>query len=168
MEGSVRWTRTTCVPHVGKEGGKRFLLKKPTHKPNFFVLSEKQTSVFCAWEKMHTVGILVRMWDRRPDLVVDLTTVHPNSATGRLVWGRAATFLKNKGEQKKPRECRLVWASARLDQAKYKKHDFWVYFLNWPLFFLKKVPRITWVSLKGKILRGSGLDLAFFSHFCGI
>jgi len=44
--------------------------------------------------------VLLRAWDGRRDLAVDLTIVHPNPATGRPLRGSAATFLKDKGEQK--------------------------------------------------------------------
>jgi len=44
--------------------------------------------------------ILLRAWDGRRYLAVDLTTVHPNPATGRPLRGSAATVLKDKGEQK--------------------------------------------------------------------
>jgi len=45
-------------------------------------------------------GILLKAWDGRRDLAVDLTTVHPNPVAGRPVRGSVATFLKDKGEQK--------------------------------------------------------------------
>jgi len=54
--------------------------------------------------------VLLRAWDGRRDLAVDLTIVHPNPATGRPLRGSAATFLKDKGE---PGERRLVWADGR-------------------------------------------------------
>jgi len=44
--------------------------------------------------------ILLKAWDGRRDLAVDLTIVHPNPATGRPLRGSASTFLKDKGEQK--------------------------------------------------------------------
>jgi len=44
--------------------------------------------------------ILLKAWDGRRDLAVDLTIVHPNPVTGRPLRGSAATFLKDKGEQK--------------------------------------------------------------------
>jgi len=44
--------------------------------------------------------VLLRAWDGRRDLAVDLTIVHPNPATGRHSRGSAATFLRDKGEQK--------------------------------------------------------------------
>jgi len=44
--------------------------------------------------------VLLRAWDGRRDLEVDLTIVHPNPATGRPLCGSAATFLKDKEEQK--------------------------------------------------------------------
>jgi len=44
--------------------------------------------------------ILLKTWDGRRDLVVDLTIVRPNPVTGRPLRGSAATFLKDKGEQK--------------------------------------------------------------------
>jgi len=44
--------------------------------------------------------VLLRAWDGKWDLAVDLTIVHPNPATGRPLRGSAATFLKDKGEQK--------------------------------------------------------------------
>jgi len=44
--------------------------------------------------------ILLKAWDGRRDLAVDLTIVHPNPVAGRPLRGSAATFLKDKGEQK--------------------------------------------------------------------
>jgi len=44
--------------------------------------------------------VLLRAWDGRRDLAVDLTIVHTNPATGRPSRGSAATFLRDKGEQK--------------------------------------------------------------------
>jgi len=44
--------------------------------------------------------VLLRAWDGRRDLAVDLTIVRPNPATGRPSRGSAATFLRDKGEQK--------------------------------------------------------------------
>jgi len=44
--------------------------------------------------------ILLRAWDGRRDLAVDLTIVQPDPATGRPLRGSAATFLEDKGEQK--------------------------------------------------------------------
>jgi len=46
------------------------------------------------------VDVLLRAWDGRRDLAVDLTIVHPNPATGRPLHGSAATSLRDKGEQK--------------------------------------------------------------------
>jgi len=44
--------------------------------------------------------VLLTAWDGRRDLEVDLTIVHPNRATDRPLRDSAATFLKDKGEQK--------------------------------------------------------------------
>jgi len=44
--------------------------------------------------------VLLRAWDGRWDLAVDLTIIHQNPATGRPLRSRAATFLRDKGEQK--------------------------------------------------------------------
>jgi len=44
--------------------------------------------------------VLLPAWDGRRDVAVDLTIVHPNPATGRPSRGGAATFLRDKGEQK--------------------------------------------------------------------
>jgi len=44
--------------------------------------------------------VLLGAWDVRRDLAVDLTILQPNPATGRPLRGSAATFLKDKGEQK--------------------------------------------------------------------
>jgi len=44
--------------------------------------------------------ILMKAWDGRWDHAVNLTIVHPNPVTGRHLRGSAATFLKDKGEQK--------------------------------------------------------------------
>jgi len=44
--------------------------------------------------------ILWKAWDGRRDLAVDLTIVHPNPVAGRPLRGSAATFLKDKREQK--------------------------------------------------------------------
>jgi len=44
--------------------------------------------------------ILLKAWDGRRDLAVDLTIVQPNPVAGRLLRGSAATFLKDKGERK--------------------------------------------------------------------
>jgi len=44
--------------------------------------------------------ILLKEWDGRRDLVVDLIIVHPNPVAGRPLRGGAATFLKDKGDQK--------------------------------------------------------------------
>jgi len=41
-----------------------------------------------------------KAWDGRQDLAVDLTIAHLNPATGRPLLGSAATFLRDKGEQK--------------------------------------------------------------------
>jgi len=48
----------------------------------------------------HPADVLLRAWDGRRDLAVDLTIVYPNPATIRPLRGSAATFLKDKGEQK--------------------------------------------------------------------
>jgi len=48
----------------------------------------------------HPADILLKAWDGRRDLAVDLTIVHPNPATGWPLRGSAATFLRDKGEQK--------------------------------------------------------------------
>jgi len=39
-------------------------------------------------------------WDGRRDLAVDLTIVHPKPVAGRPLRGSAATFLKEKADQK--------------------------------------------------------------------
>jgi len=44
--------------------------------------------------------ILLKAWDRRRDIVVDLTIVHSNPVTGRPLRGRAVTLLKTNGEEK--------------------------------------------------------------------
>jgi len=44
--------------------------------------------------------VLLRAWDGGRDLAVDLTIVHPNPASGRPSRRSAATFLRDKGEQK--------------------------------------------------------------------
>jgi len=44
--------------------------------------------------------ILLKAWDWKRDLAVDLTILYPNPATGRPLRGSAATFLKDKGEQR--------------------------------------------------------------------
>jgi len=44
--------------------------------------------------------ILLKAWDGRRDLAVELTIVHPKPVTGRPLRGGAASFLKDKGEQK--------------------------------------------------------------------
>jgi len=44
--------------------------------------------------------VLLRAWDGRRDLAVDLTIVQSNPATGRPLRGSAATFLRDKGQQK--------------------------------------------------------------------
>jgi len=44
--------------------------------------------------------ILLKAWDGRRDLALGLTIVHTSPATGRTLRGSAATFLKDKGEQK--------------------------------------------------------------------
>jgi len=44
--------------------------------------------------------ILLKTWDGRRDLAVNLTIVKLNPVTGRPLRGSAATFLKDKGEQK--------------------------------------------------------------------
>jgi len=44
--------------------------------------------------------ILLKAWHMRRDLALDLTIVHLNPATGRPLCGSAATFLRDKGEQK--------------------------------------------------------------------
>jgi len=43
---------------------------------------------------------LLKAWDWRRDLAVDLTIVHPNPVAGRPLRVSAATFIKDKGEQK--------------------------------------------------------------------
>jgi len=48
----------------------------------------------------HPADILLKAWDGRRDLAVDLTIVHPNPVAGRPLRGSAATFLKDIGEQK--------------------------------------------------------------------
>jgi len=45
-------------------------------------------------------NILLKGWDGRRDLAVDLTIVHPNLVGGRPLRGSAVTFFKAKGEQK--------------------------------------------------------------------
>jgi len=44
--------------------------------------------------------ILLKAWDGRRDLALDLMIVHPNPVAGRALRGSAATLLKDKGEQK--------------------------------------------------------------------
>jgi len=44
--------------------------------------------------------ILLKAWDWGRDLTVKLIIVHPKPATCRPLRGSAATFLKDKGEQK--------------------------------------------------------------------
>jgi len=44
--------------------------------------------------------ILLKAWDGRRDLAVDLTIVHPNQVNGRPLRDSAATFLEDEGEQK--------------------------------------------------------------------
>jgi len=44
--------------------------------------------------------VLLRAWDGRRDLAVDLTIVQPNPATDRPLRGSAATFVNDKREQK--------------------------------------------------------------------
>jgi len=44
--------------------------------------------------------ISLKAWDGRRDLALDLTMVHPNPVAGRPLRGSAATFLKDKVEQK--------------------------------------------------------------------
>jgi len=44
--------------------------------------------------------ILLKVGNGRRDLTVDLTIVHPNPVDGRPLRGSAATFLKDKGDQK--------------------------------------------------------------------
>jgi len=44
--------------------------------------------------------MLLKSWDGRRDLAVDLTIVHLNSVTGRTLRGSASNFLQDKGEQK--------------------------------------------------------------------
>jgi len=44
--------------------------------------------------------ILLKTWDERRDLAVDMKIFHPNQFTGRPLRCSAATFLKDKGEQK--------------------------------------------------------------------
>jgi len=52
---------------------------------------------------------LLKAWEGRRDLAVDLTIIHPNPVVGRPLHDIAATFLKNKGEQKcresSPKRC---------------------------------------------------------------
>jgi len=43
--------------------------------------------------------ILLKAWDGRRDLAVDLTIVHANPLTGRPIRGSAADFFKEKGEE---------------------------------------------------------------------
>jgi len=50
---------------------------------------------------LHPSDILLKEWDGRRDLAVDLIIVHPNPATSRHLCGSAATFLRDKREQKK-------------------------------------------------------------------
>jgi len=45
------------------------------------------------------VDILLKAWDGRRYLEVDLAIPHPNQVAGRPLRGRAATFLNAKGEQ---------------------------------------------------------------------
>jgi len=44
--------------------------------------------------------VLLRAWDGRRYLAVDLTIICPNPATGRPSRSSAAKFLRDKGEQK--------------------------------------------------------------------
>jgi len=53
-----------------------------------------------AGDGRRSADVLLRAGDGRRDLAVDLTIVHPNPGTGWPLRGSAATFLKDKGEQK--------------------------------------------------------------------
>lgn len=55
MEGSVRWTRTTCVPHVGKEGKKTFFTQKNHTQTNlFFAFRETNICFLCLRENAYS------------------------------------------------------------------------------------------------------------------
>jgi len=58
--------------------------------------------VYFARNGRRPADILLKAWDGRRDLALDLTIVNPNPVTGRPLQGSAATFLKDRGEQ----ECR--------------------------------------------------------------
>jgi len=63
--------------------------------------------VYVAGNGRRPADVLLGAWDGRRDLAVDLTIVHPNPATGRPWRGSAATFLKDKGEQKNRESAKL-------------------------------------------------------------
>jgi len=52
-----------------------------------------------AGDRRRPAEILLKAWDVRRNLALDLTIVQPNPVTGRPLCGSAATFLKDKGEQ---------------------------------------------------------------------
>jgi len=66
---------------------------------NFFC-HDHDREVDVAGDARRPADVLLRAWDGRRDLAVDLTIVHPNPATGRPSRGSAATFLRDKGEKK--------------------------------------------------------------------
>jgi len=62
------------------------------------VLHDREVDI--AGNGRRPADILLKAGDGRRDLAVDLTIVHPNPVTGRPLRGSAATFLKDKREQK--------------------------------------------------------------------
>jgi len=78
--------------HLGTQS---FLCQVPAKAP---VPHDREVDV--AGNGRRPAYILLKAWDGRRDLAVDLTIVHPNPATGRPLRGSAATFLKDNGEQK--------------------------------------------------------------------
>jgi len=62
------------------------------------VLHDREVEI--AENGRYPADIPLKAWDRRRDLAVDLTIVHPNPVAGRPLRGSVSTFLKDKEEQK--------------------------------------------------------------------
>jgi len=56
--------------------------------------------MYVAGNGRRPADILLKAWDGRRDLAVDLTIVQPNPVAGRPLRGSAATFSKDKGDHK--------------------------------------------------------------------
>jgi len=102
-------TSGTIQPNEGEIKGRSFLQRsslvtqdkyKERMALDLFSGTGSVTKVDIAGNGRSPADPLVRAWDGRRDLAVDLTIVHPNPATVRPLRGSVATFLRDKGKQK--------------------------------------------------------------------